>query len=68
MPFDEGLIKGFTTVDAQLTYKLPKASSTFRLGATNIGDVAAFQSYGAAPIGRIVYAGVIFDSNVFKKK
>ncbi len=68
MPFDEGLIKGFTTVDAQFTYKVPKANSTFRLGATNIGDVAAFQAYGAAPIGRIVYAGVIFDSNIFKKK
>ncbi len=67
MPFDEGVIQNFATVDAQLTYKASKLNTTFRLGGTNLSNSRAIQVYGAAPIGRIIYAGATFDMNIFKK-
>jgi outer membrane receptor protein involved in Fe transport len=67
MPFDEGLIEGFSTVDAQLTYKVSKLNTSFRLGGTNLTDARAIQVFGAAPIGRIVYVGATFDANIFRK-
>jgi outer membrane receptor protein involved in Fe transport len=67
MAFDEGLIDGFTSFDAQITYKVPKIHTSFRIGGTNLADANAIQAYGSAPIGRIVYVGALFDHNVFKK-
>ena len=66
MPFDEGNIESFTTLDAQISYKVPKIHTSFRIGGTNLTDANALQVYGAAPIGRIVYIGATFDMNIFK--
>ncbi len=67
MPFDEGTIESFATVDAQVTYKVPSIYTTFKIGGTNLFDAEAIQVYGSAPIGRIVYAGATFDFNIFRK-
>ncbi len=57
MPVDEGYIDAFATVDAQISYHLPKLKSSLRLGGTNLLNANAVQVYGAAPIGTIVYLG-----------
>ncbi|NJL15463.1 MAG: hypothetical protein HC913_22285 [Microscillaceae bacterium] len=67
MPFDQGNIESFATLDAQITYKVPKIYTSFRLGGTNLLDAEAIQVYGSAPIGRIVYLGATFDMNIFKQ-
>ncbi|GAB2770546.1 TonB-dependent receptor [Rhabdobacter roseus] len=57
MPFDEGTIGAFGTVDAQLGYRLASLQSTLRLGGTNLTNANAIHAYGSAPIGRVVYLG-----------
>ncbi len=57
MPFDEGIISAYGTLDAQVGYKLPALKSLLRLGATNITDANAVSAYGSAAIGRVVYVG-----------
>lgn len=61
MPVDEGYIQAFGTLDGQLNYHLPKIKSTLRVGGTNLLNANAVQVYGAAPIGRIVYLGWVFE-------
>ncbi|WP_064197168.1 MULTISPECIES: TonB-dependent receptor [Emticicia] len=61
MPFDEGEIKAFGTLDAQLNYQVKPLKTTFRLGGTNLTNANAITVYGSAPISRIVYVGAIFD-------
>ena len=68
MPFDEGEIKAFGTLDAQLNYYLKDISSTIKLGGTNLTNANAISVYGSAPISRIVYAGVVCDLNFNKSK
>ncbi|MCS6821711.1 MAG: carboxypeptidase-like regulatory domain-containing protein [Microscillaceae bacterium] len=68
MPFAEGRIESFYTLDAQISYRVPSLNTTFRIGGTNITDQNAVQVYGSAPIGRILYAGATFDMNIFNRK
>ncbi|TDB66893.1 TonB-dependent receptor [Arundinibacter roseus] len=57
MPFDEGEIPAYGTVDAQLGYKLTGLNSTVRLGGTNLTNANALSAYGSAAMGRVVYLG-----------
>uniref|UniRef100_UPI003593BC13 TonB-dependent receptor domain-containing protein n=1 Tax=Persicitalea sp. TaxID=3100273 RepID=UPI003593BC13 len=57
MPFDEGYIDPFGTLDAQIGYKLPALKSLLRLGGTNLTNANAVSAYGSAAIGRVVYVG-----------
>lgn len=57
MPFDEGFISAYGTLDAQVGYKIPALKSLLRLGATNITNANAVSAYGSAAIGRVVYVG-----------
>lgn len=57
MPFDEGFIDRYGTLDAQIGYQLPALKSLLRLGATNITDANAVSAYGSAAMGRVVYVG-----------
>lgn len=60
MPFDEGRIAAFGTLQAQLGYQLPMLKSTLRLGATNLTNAQAISAYGSAAIGRVVYVGWVY--------
>ncbi len=60
MPFDEGYIDSFGTVDAQLGYRVPSLKSTLKLGGTNLTNSNAIYAYGSAPIGRVVYLGWVY--------
>ena len=61
MPFDEGQIKAFGTLDAQINYHAKPLKTTFKLGGTNLTNANAITVYGSAPISRIVYAAAVFD-------
>ena len=61
MPFDEGEIKAFGTLDAQVNYHAKPLKTTFKLGGTNLTNANAITVYGSAPISRIVYVGAVFD-------
>ena len=56
-----GPLSAFTTADAQLSYRLPKIKSTFRLGGTNIFNHYYKNGYGNPSIGALYYAAYIFN-------
>jgi outer membrane receptor for ferrienterochelin and colicin len=60
MPFDEGQIDAFGTLDAQVNYKM-KSKTTLQAGATNIINANAVYVYGSAPISRVVYLSALFN-------
>ncbi len=60
MPFDEGEIKAFGTLDAQLNYSFA-THTTLKCGATNLTNAYAVSVYGSAPIPRLVYFGVVLN-------
>lgn len=61
MPFDEGEIKAFGTLDAQVNYHVKPLKTTFKLGGTNLTNANAITVYGSAPITRMVYVGAVLD-------
>jgi outer membrane receptor for ferrienterochelin and colicin len=58
MPFSEGEIESHYTVDAQLGYTIPQFRSTIQIGGTNLTDQDNVTAFGAAPMGRLLYAGI----------
>ena len=61
--FRQGNISGFTTVDAQVSYKFTKSRSLLKLGATNLTNSYYQTAFGNPAIGGIYY--VSFGYNVF---
>jgi outer membrane receptor protein involved in Fe transport len=54
--FATGTLPYFTWVDAQISYKMPKTKSTFKLGATNIGNSYYRTGFGSPRVGGLYYA------------
>jgi len=50
-----GPVKAFTTVDAQVSYTVPKIKSTFRLGGNNIFNHYYQNAYANPKIGGVYY-------------
>ena len=61
--FRQGNISGFTTLDAQVSYKFPKTRSLLKLGATNLTNKYYRTAFGNPEIGGLYY--VSFGYNVF---
>ncbi|AHM58692.1 outer membrane receptor protein [Flammeovirgaceae bacterium 311] len=59
--FGEGVIPAFGTMDAQLTYRLPKLKTNLRLGGTNVLNERYTTSFGNPRLGAIYYLGITFD-------
>lgn len=59
-----GPLKAFATVDAQVSYTLPKIKSTFRLGGTNLFNHYYQNAYGNPKIGGLYYA--MYAYNLFQ--
>ncbi|MFC7666749.1 TonB-dependent receptor domain-containing protein [Hymenobacter humi] len=59
--FATGTVPVAHTLDAQVGYTLKSLHTTLQVGGTNLFDSANLQVYGAPSIGRIVYAGLLFD-------
>jgi len=59
--FGNGTVPAYTTVDAQVTYHLPKVNSTLKLGASNLLNTAYFQYVGGPEIRGIYYFSITVD-------
>jgi iron complex outermembrane recepter protein len=60
-PQFSGAIPTYDLLDAQLNYYLPKASTTLKIGASNVLDKKQFQTYGGPRIGRMAYVSLLYD-------
>lgn len=58
-----GPVNAFTTIDAQVTYKIPAISSMVRLGATNLTNHYYKNAFANPEIGGIYYLS--FGYNIF---
>ena len=56
-----GPLNAFATVDAQVSYKFPRAKTTMRLGGTNIFNNYYKNAYGNPQIGGLYYASFIYN-------
>lgn len=64
--FGNGDVPAYNTVDAQITYRVPKINTSFKLGASNILNSKYFQYVGGPTIGGLYYLTLTYD-NVFKR-
>ncbi|MBD2702444.1 carboxypeptidase-like regulatory domain-containing protein [Spirosoma sp. BT702] len=67
MWYEQGITAGdvwlpsWSTVDAQVSYKLPQFKSVVKVGGTNLLNNYYVQGYGLARIGGMYYVSVTFD-------
>jgi iron complex outermembrane recepter protein len=60
-----GSINDYALLDAQVNVRVPKINTTFKVGASNLLDNRAFQTYGGPRIGRLAYISLLYE---WKKK
>jgi iron complex outermembrane recepter protein len=56
-----GQVPAYSTVDAQISLKLPKLYSTFKVGGTNIFNDRYYQFAAGPTIGGLYYVAVVVD-------
>ena len=66
-PLAAGRVPAYSTVDAQVNYRIPELFSTLKLGATNLLNKKYYQYLGGPSIGGFYYFTIVFDTNVHKK-
>lgn len=59
--FANGIVPAFSTVDAQVSYKVPPIKSTVKIGGSDLFNKRYVMNYGAPTIGAIYYVSVTFD-------
>lgn len=59
--FINGNVNAFSTLDAQVSFKLPKIKSLIKLGGTNITNHYYINSYGNPRIGALYYLSVAYN-------
>ena len=59
--FGNGPVPSFSSIDAQISYKLSGIRSIVKIGANNILGTEYVQAYGAPGIGSTFYASITFD-------
>ena len=59
--FGAGVIPAFSTVDAQVSYKVPSIKSIFKLGAQNLLDEKYTTGFGNPTMGAMYYLSITFD-------
>jgi outer membrane receptor protein involved in Fe transport len=59
--FGNGEIPATTTIDAHVSYKVPKIKTTFKLGGSNITNNYYTTSFGSAQIGGMYYISLIYE-------
>ncbi|RZM30258.1 MAG: energy transducer TonB [Pedobacter sp.] len=65
-PLVTGAIASIHTFDAQISYLLPKANATIKIGGTNIFNKNYIQYAGGPTLGALVYAAVTFEGLLSK--
>jgi iron complex outermembrane recepter protein len=58
-----GYVPQYDFVDAQVSKRIPKIRSTFKLGASNVLDKRRFTVYGGPTTGRLAYISVLVELN-----
>jgi len=61
--FVAGQLPAFTWIDAQVSYRMPKSKSVFRIGGSNILNHYARTGYGSPYVGGLYYAS--YGYNIF---
>ncbi|MFZ5970214.1 MAG: TonB-dependent receptor domain-containing protein [Bacteroidota bacterium] len=56
-----GMVPAYTTVDAQVTYKLSGIKSMLKIGGSNLLNQKYIQSLGGPNIGALYYVSLTFD-------
>lgn len=59
--FASGNVPAYSTIDAQVSYKMSKLKSVLKVGGSNIGGKPYLQSLGGPNIGTIYYVSITFD-------
>ncbi|HVX49165.1 MAG TPA: TonB-dependent receptor, partial [Chitinophagaceae bacterium] len=59
--FGNGTVPAYSTIDAQVTYRLPRLYSTLKLGASNLFNTPYFQYVGGPEIRGIYYLAITVD-------
>jgi hypothetical protein len=65
-PLVTGSIAAYSTVDAQVNLRVPKAKSTFKLGASDIFNKRYIQYAGGPSIGGLYYLAITVDGLLTK--
>ncbi|OEK00639.1 hypothetical protein BFP97_03570 [Roseivirga sp. 4D4] len=60
-PFADGFVRGFSTFDCQMTFKLPKVNSQLRVGANNVYNIRQFNTFGGPEISAFYYVSFTYD-------
>lgn len=61
--FVTGTLPYFTTVDAQVSYRLPGTKSIFRVGGSNVGNTYYRTGFGSPSVGGLYY--ISYGYNIF---
>mgnify|MGYP000554330242 CR=1 FL=1 len=59
--FGVGEIPSMTTIDAHVSYKVPKIKTTFKVGGSNITNNYYTTSFGSAQIGGLYYVSLVYE-------
>ena len=59
--FGNGQIPATTTLDAHVSYTVPKIKTTFKVGGSNITNNYYTTSFGSAQIGGLYYISLIYE-------
>ena len=59
--FGAGEIPAFTTLDAHVSYRVPKIKTTFKLGGSNLTNKYYTTSFGSAQIGGLYYLSLVYE-------
>ncbi|MEO5685033.1 MAG: TonB-dependent receptor [Chitinophagaceae bacterium] len=65
-PLVTGEISSYSTVDAQVTYRIPKAKASIKLGGADIFNHRYLQYAGGPTIGALYYVAITIDG-IFNK-
>lgn len=60
-PLVTGVVPAYNTIDAQVTYNIPKLRSSIKVGAANLFNNRYYQYAGGPTIGGLYYATIIVD-------
>ena len=59
--FASGEVPAFSTVDAQVNFKIPSVNSMIKVGGSNILNKYYFTSYGNPSVGALYYVGLTYN-------
>ncbi|PST81905.1 TonB-dependent receptor [Pedobacter yulinensis] len=59
--FGSGMVPAFSTVDAQINYRIPSVNSVLKLGGSNIANKYYTTSFGNPAVGAIYYLALTFN-------